>query len=464
MPAWLPGFAQAVTLRYVRLNAPLFPIGCEMRKWRAAMRSTESRPSHRTFSPLFIQGTDIMTLARRTTRLGTIAVSLTLLTIAACQPQTPERPASAGLAPANVADASETPTPPATDHHPMKIEKSPFGRTKDGVEVDLYTCTNANGSVLKMTNFGATTVAFEVPDRQGKRANVTMGFESLEGYLGGHPYFGATVGRYCNRIAKGRFTLDGQEYTLATNNGENHLHGGDIGFNKVVWDAEPFESDSGVGVEFTYQSPDGEEGYPGNLSVTATYTLTNDDELVVEFNATTDKATPVNLTNHNYWNLAGAGSGTIRNHVLEIAADKYLPVDEGLIPTGELADVAGTPLDFTQPEKIGARLDQIQADPVGYDHCYVLRGEVGEMKLAARVKDPESGRVMEIHTTQPGLQFYSGNFLDGSAENGGYQQYDGFCLETQHFPDSPNQPEFPNAILRPGETYQHKTVHKFTAE
>jgi aldose 1-epimerase len=405
-----------------------------------------------------------MTLAHRTTRLGAIMVSLTLLTIAACQPQSPVRPASAGSEPASVADASETPTLPATDDHPMKIEKSPFGRTKDGVEVDLYTCTNANGSVLKMTNFGATTVALEVPDREGKRANVTMGFDSLEGYLGGHPYFGATVGRYCNRIAKGRFTLDGQEYTLATNNGENHLHGGDIGFNKVVWDAEPFQSDSGVGVKFTYQSPDGEEGYPGNLSVTATYTLTNDDELVVEFTATTDKATPVNLTNHNYWDLAGAASGTIRDHVLEIAADKYLPVDEGLIPTGELADVAGTPLDFTQPEKIGARLDQIQADPVGYDHCYALRGEVGEMKLAARVKDPESGRVMEIHTTQPGLQFYSGNFLDGSAENGGYQQYDGFCLETQLFPDSPNQPEFPNTILRPGETYQHKTVHKFMAE
>ncbi|TVS20755.1 MAG: galactose mutarotase [Planctomycetaceae bacterium] len=375
-----------------------------------------------------------------------------LLILTACQ-VTAQAPPAPKLLP-------QTTQEPAT----MKIEKKPFGQTKEGVQVDLYTCTNANGSVLKMTNFGATTVALEVPDRNGNRTNITLGFESLEGYLGDHPYFGATVGRYCNRIALGRFTLDGQQYTLATNNDANHLHGGDVGFNKVVWNAEPLMTDSGVGVRFTYQSPDGEEGYPGNLSVTAVYLLTNDDQLVVEFTATTDKATPVNLTNHNYWNLAGAGAGTIRDHVLEIAADRYLPVDEGLIPTGELADVTETPLDFTQPEKIGARLDQIQADPVGYDHCYVLCGEIGQMKLAARVKEPRSGRVMEIHTTQPGLQFYSGNFLDGSAANGGYQQYEGFCLETQHFPDSPNQPDFPNTILRPGETYHHKTIHRFTAE
>ncbi len=375
-----------------------------------------------------------------------------LLILTACQVQAQAPPAPKLL--------SLTTPEPAT----MKIEKKPFGQTKEGVQVDLYTCTNAQGSVLKMTNFGATTVALEVPDRSGDRTNVSLGFESLEGYLGDHPYFGATVGRYCNRIALGRFTLDGQQYTLATNNDANHLHGGDVGFNKVVWNAKPLMTDSGVGMEFTYQSPDGEEGYPGNLSVTAVYLLTNDDQLVVEFTATTDKATPVNLTNHNYWNLAGAGAGTIRDHVLEIAADRYLPVDEGLIPTGELAGVTETPLDFTQPEKIGARLDQIQADPVGYDHCYVLCGEIGQMKLAARVKEPRSGRVMEIHTTQPGLQFYSGNFLDGSAANGGYQQYEGFCLETQHFPDSPNQPDFPNTILRPGETYHHKTIHRFTAE
>ncbi len=390
---------------------------------------------------------------------------LVLPAFTACQPQAARKPAPVGTSSANVTTADDSTEPQTTESESnMSVEKTVFGKTSEGVEVDLYTCTNANGVVLKMTNYGATTVSLEVPDRDGKMANITMGFDSLDGYLGKHPYFGATVGRYCNRIAKGKFTLDGQEYTLATNNGPNHLHGGNVGFNKVVWDAEPFETETGVGVKFTYLSKDGEEGYPGSLNATAVYTLTNDDELVVEFTATTDKPTPVNLTNHNYWNLGGEGTGTIRDHVLEIPADKYLPVDETLIPTGELADVAGTPLDFTKPEKIGARLDQIKADPVGYDHCYALRGEIGEMKLAARVIDPDSGRVMEIYTTQPGLQFYSGNFLDGSADSGGYQQYDGFCLETQHFPDSPNQPTFPNTILKPGETYQHKTVHKFFAE
>jgi len=390
---------------------------------------------------------------------------LVLPAFTACQPQAARKPAPVGTSSANVTTADDSTEPQTTESESnMSVEKTVFGKTSEGVEVDLYTCTNANGVVLKMTNYGATTVSLEVPDRDGKMANITMGFDSLDGYLGKHPYFGATVGRYCNRIAKGKFTLDGQEYTLATNNGPNHLHGGNVGFNKVVWDAEPFETETGVGVKFTYLSKDGEEGYPGSLNATAVYTLTNDDELVVEFTATTDKPTPVNLTNHNYWTLGGEGTGTIRDHVLEIPADKYLPVDETLIPTGELADVAGTPLDFTKPEKIGARLDQIKADPVGYDHCYALRGEIGEMKLAARVIDPDSGRVMEIYTTQPGLQFYSGNFLDGSADSGGYQQYDGFCLETQHFPDSPNQPTFPNTILKPGETYQHKTVHKFFAE
>jgi len=342
----------------------------------------------------------------------------------------------------------------------MHAQKSLFGKTPDGMAVDLYTCTNANGVVLKMTNYGAIIVSLEVPDRDGKLANVNLGFPTLDGYLARHPYFGSTVGRFCNRIAKGRFSVDGKQFTLATNNGDNHLHGGLVGFDKVIWNAEPVKSDSVVGVRFAYLSRDGEEGYPGNVNATAIYTLNNDDELAVEFMATNDKACPVNLTNHCYWNLAGEGSGKVRDHELVLAADKYLPVDDTLIPTGDLADVQGAPLDFTQPERIGTRLDQIE----GYDHCFVLRGEGGEMKLAARVKDPKSGRAMEIRTTQPGIQFYSGNFLDGTEASGGYKQHEGFCLETQHFPDSPNQPSFPSTILKPGETYKHITVHKFFAE
>ncbi len=344
----------------------------------------------------------------------------------------------------------------------MNIEKTPFGKTPAGVEVDAYTCTNANGLVIKLINYGAVFAAVEIPDREGKLANVTLGFPSLAGYQDKSPYFGATIGRYGNRIAKGKFTLDGQEYTLATNNGANHLHGGVVGFNKVLWNAEPVKTDKAVGVKFTYLSKDGEEGYPGNLNVTVVYTLTNDNEIVMDYTATTDKATPVNLTNHNYWNLAGGG--TIRDHELTLSADQYLPVDETLIPTGELADVKATPFDFNTPERIGTRLDQVKGEPIGYDHCYVLRGAAGELKLAARLKDAKSGRVMEIRTTEPGIQFYSGNFLDGKPENGGYQQYEGFCLETQHFPDSPNQPKFPSVIVKPGETYRHTTVHKFLVE
>jgi aldose 1-epimerase len=346
----------------------------------------------------------------------------------------------------------------------MNVQKAPFGKTAEGVDVDLYTCTNAQGLVLKLTNYGAIVVALEVPDRQGKLANVNLGFATLERYLARHPYFGSTIGRYGNRIAKGKFTVAGQEYTLATNDGPNHLHGGKAGFDKVVWQAEPVQTDKAVGVEFAYLSKDGEEGYPGNLSVTVVYSLTNDNELAIEYTATTDKTTPVNLTNHCYWNLAGAGSGTIRNHELMLEADKYVPVDDTLIPTGALADVKGTPFDFTIAEKIGARIDQIKADPVGYDHCYVLRGTVGELRLAARVKDPRSGRVMEIRTTEPGIQFYSGNFLDGAEVNGGYKQHEGFCLETQHYPDSPNQPTFPTTLLKPGATYRTTTVHKFLTE
>ena len=346
----------------------------------------------------------------------------------------------------------------------MKIEKSSFGKTSDGQEASLFTCTNANKLVLKLTDYGAIVVAMETPDRNGKLANINLGFSKLDGYLARHPYFGATVGRYCNRIAKGKFTLDGKEYTLAVNNPPNHLHGGEKGFDRHLWKGVEIKSADGVGVKFSRRSPDGEEGYPGNLEASVTYTLTNENELKVEFTATTDKATPVNLTNHNYWNLAGAGSGTILDQEITIQADKYLPVDAGLIPTGELADVKGTPLDFTQPHKIGERIKEIKADPVGYDHCFVLRSSDGSMALAARAKDPKSGRVMEIRTAQPGIQFYSGNFLDGKPVNGEYQQYAGFCLETQHYPDSPNQPSFPSTILKPGETYSQTTIHRFLAE
>lgn len=346
----------------------------------------------------------------------------------------------------------------------MKIEKQPFGKTEDGQDVTLFTCTNELGLVLKLTDYGALVVAVETPDRSGRLANINLGFPKLDGYLARHPYFGATVGRFCNRIAKGKFTLNGKEYQLATNNGANHLHGGIKGFDKQMWQATEVKVADAVGVQFSRRSPDGEEGYPGNLDVTVTYTLTNHNELKVDFTAKTDRATPVNLTNHNYWNLAGAGSGSILHHELTLDADKYLPVDDGLIPTGELSDVKGTPLDFTAPHSIGERMKSIKADPVGYDHCFALRSQDGSLAFAARVRDPSSGRVMEIYTTQPGIQFYSGNFLDGSAANGGYKQHEGFCLETQHYPDSPNQPKFPRAILQPGEEFKQTTVHRFSVD
>lgn len=346
----------------------------------------------------------------------------------------------------------------------MTVTEAPFGKTPAGKAVSLYTLKNANGMRVQLTNYGAIVVRVDVPDRAGKMANVNLGFDSLDGYLRGHPFFGATVGRYCNRIAQGRFTLDGREYTLATNNGPNHLHGGEVGFDKVVWTAEKIENPGQVGIKFTHRSPDGDEGYPGNLDVIATYALNDANELSVEFTAVTDQATPVNLTNHCYWNLGGAGTGKILDHELTIHAQQYLPVDETLIPTGEVANVAGTPLDFRQPQAMGKRLSEVGADPVGYDHCYVLPAKDGQLLRAARVRDPQSGRVMEVLTTQPGMQFYTGNFLSGSEADGGFGQHAGFCLETQHYPDAPNKPEFPSTILRPGETFQQRTVHRFSVE
>lgn len=344
----------------------------------------------------------------------------------------------------------------------MRLERTVYGQMPDGREIQLFTCRNKNGLVIKLTDYGAILVSVETPDRSGQVDNITLGFPSLDEYLQHNPFFGATVGRYANRIGNARFTLDGREYTLAANNGPNHLHGGIVGFDKVVWSAEPFESANAAGVRFRRTSPAGEEGYPGNLSVTAIYTLNDSDELRMEFIATTDEATPVNLTNHAYWNLAGAGSGDVLDQVMMIVANHYLAVDSGLIPTGELVPVEGTPLDFRTPKPIGAEIDQI--DIGGYDHCYVLGEADGTLSLAARVQDPGSGRAMEIYTTQPGMQFYSGNFLDGSPQSGGFDKHHAFCLETQHYPDSPNKPDFPSTILRPGEEYRQVTVHRFYTE
>jgi len=346
----------------------------------------------------------------------------------------------------------------------MDVQKQTFGKTEDGTEVDQYTLTNDQGLKVTIITYGAMITSVETPDRDGKFAKITLFRDSLADYLQGHPYFGCAVGRYANRIAKGKFTLDGVEYTLATNDKENHLHGGVKGFDKHVWKAQSFTGEGQVGVTFSLVSPDGDEGYPGEMSATVTYTLTNDDTLKMDYTATTDKPTVVNLTNHAYWNLAGAGSGDILDHELMLNADGFLPVDEGLIPTGEVAPVKDTPMDFTTPMTIGSRIDQVEG---GYDHCYVLKKEEGkDLSLAARVVEPQSGRVMEIYTTQPAIQLYTGNFLDGTITAGGvaYQKHYAFCLETQHYPDSPNQDQFPSTVLRPGETYRQSTLHKFSVQ
>jgi aldose 1-epimerase len=346
----------------------------------------------------------------------------------------------------------------------LNVESKPFGKTKDGKDVTVFTLTNSRGTKVRMIDYGATVISVETPDKAGKTANITLGFPTLAGYLERHPYFGSTVGRYGNRIAGGKFKLDGKEYSLATNNGPNHLHGGIKGFDAVLWKSQPVKGTDSVGVRFSYISPDGDEGYPGKLDVTTTYTLTANNELRIDYEATTDKATVVNLTNHAYWNLAGAGS---LKHELTLAADKYLPIDDTSIPTGKPAEVKGTPFDFTSKHAIGERIDQVKKDPhktQGYDHCYVLRGQQGKLELAAKAKDPASGRVMEIFTTEPGIQLYCGNFLGGGAGEGGYKQHEAFCLETQHYPDSPNQQAFPSTVLKPGEKYRSTTVHKFSVE
>jgi aldose 1-epimerase len=339
------------------------------------------------------------------------------------------------------------------------IDKTPFGNA-DGKDITLYTLKNASGNTVSMIDYGAIVVAIQVPDREGKRVNVTAGFDSMDGYLQRHPYFGSTVGRFCNRIAKGKFTLEGKTYSLAINNGPNHLHGGEVGFDKKVWTTEEITGGGKVGLRFTLVSPDGDEGYPGTLTTIAEYVWDDANCLTMTLKATTDKPTVLNLTNHAYFNLAGPGSGAIYQHELTLACDSYLPVDENMIPTGQFASVVGTPLDFTTPHKIGERIAELKATN-GYDHCFVVRGDAGKLRLAAKVIEPTSGRTMEVQTTQPGVQLYTGNFLQGTPGNANYKMHEAFCLETQHYPDSPNQPAFPSTTLKPGETFTEVTTFTF---
>ncbi len=350
------------------------------------------------------------------------------------------------------------------------IEKKAFGTSPDGYPVDLYTMTNSRGVEVRAINYGGIILSLRVPDKAGKLADVVLGYDSLEQYFENKPYFGAIIGRYGNRIANGQFTLDGATYHLPKNNGPNSLHGGLKGFNKVLWHARSFENAPAVGVVFTYTSKNGEEGFPGNLKTEVTYTLTDENELQLDYEATTDKATPLNLTHHSYFNLAGEGSGDVLNHELLLNADRFAVIDSTQIPTGELRLVKGTPLDFTKPATIGARINDSYEQIVtakGYDHNFVLNRKGSGLEMAARVREPKTGRVMEVYTTEPGIQLYTGNFLEGSGlgkQGHVYGKYDALCLETQHFPDSPNHPDFPSTILRPGQTYRSRTVYRFSTE
>lgn len=346
------------------------------------------------------------------------------------------------------------------------MKKESFGQLADGTAVDIFTLTNANGVQARITNYGGIIVSLQTPDRQGRLADITHGYDTLDGYLAKNPFFGSLVGRYGNRIGKAKFSLNGETYQLARNNGPNHLHGGVVGFDKKVWQAAPGETADGVALVLTTTSPDGEENYPGNLSVRVTYTLTDGNALRIDYYATTDKDTVVNLTNHAYFNLAG--QGTIADHELTINADRFTPVDAELIPTGELRAVRGTPFDFLEPHRIGERIDAADEQisfGKGYDHNFVLNNAPGTSGLAARAYEPTTGRVLEVETTEPGVQFYTGNFLDGSIVGKGgrvYERRSGFCLETQHFPDSPNKPQFPSTVLKKGEEYRTTTIFRFS--
>jgi aldose 1-epimerase len=344
------------------------------------------------------------------------------------------------------------------------VDKASFGKMPDGTEIDAYTLFNTRGASAKLITYGATVAELHVPDRDGKMGDIVLGFDNLQGYLGPHPHFGGAIGRYGNRIAKGKFELDGKEYQLAINNAPNSLHGGPTGFDRRVWKAEPLEVKDGAAVQFTYLSKDGEENFPGNLTVSVTYTLTNANEFRLEYGAETDKDTVVNLTNHSYFNLVG--SGDVLKHVLYLSADKYTPVDLTLIPTGEISSVENTPLDFRKATSIGARIGEIK-DIGGYDHNFVVNGAAGKLRMAARVTEPTTGRQMEVWTTEPGVQFYSAIHLDGSITGKGgisYPKYGALCLETQHYPDSPNRPSFPSTVLKPGTKFHSETIYKFSAK
>lgn len=350
------------------------------------------------------------------------------------------------------------------DEPKSQIQKKEFGKMPDGQTVHEFTVTRG-GITVKVITLGGIITAIHTPDRHGQTDDIVLGFEHLEGYLKGHPYFGCITGRYCNRIARGRFTLGDKEYQLAKNNGPHHLHGGNVGFDKVLWQAKEIQRDHAIGLELSRLSPDGEEGYPGNLDVTVRYLLTDHAELVIEYEATTDKTTHVNLTNHTYFNLGGIKGGSILDHELLLNAASITPTDDTLIPTGKIQPVKGTPFDFTDFKPIGRDIAKVGGNPNGYDVNYVINRHDGPgLPLAAKVRDPKTGRTLEVYTTEPGVQLYTGNFLDGSIVGKGgvaYQKHFGFCLETQHFPDSPNQPDFPTTVLKPGQRYQSKTVYKF---
>jgi aldose 1-epimerase len=348
-----------------------------------------------------------------------------------------------------------------------KIAKSEFGTLPDGRAVEQYMLCGGNGAFCKIITYGGVVTELHVPDKTGKLADVVLGFDNFEGYLGPHPYFGATCGRFSNRIAKGKFTLDGKTYSLAINNGPNALHGGLKGFDKVVWRATPSETKDAAMLKLEYTSVDGEEGYPGKLNVTVIFTFTEANDLRIDYSAVTDKATPINLTNHSYFNLAGAGAGDVFGHELQLTAGHFTPTDDTLIPTGEIKSVKGTPFDFTAPKTIGKDIEKLYAQPHrGYDHNFVLDNQTKVLALAARVTEPKSGRVMEVLTEEPAVQLYTANFLGDTNGKSGktYRQYGAFCLETQHFPDSVNHPNFPSTILRPGSEYRTTTIYRFPAQ